>query len=80
MSKGDATGEARRAEESSGMEENGNIQKQVKRSDNVQNLEFREVMKPTVKEENLGNMKENLMENDIGRKLEITRMRKPCRK
>ena len=40
-------------------------------------------MKPTVNEENLGrdesgNIKENIMENDIGRKLEITRMRNPA--
>ena len=49
----DARGEVRRAEESSGMEENRNIQKQVKRSNNVQNLEFPGAMKPTVKEKNL---------------------------
>ena len=78
----DVIGEAREAEESSGREESGDIQKQVETSDNVRDLDFSGLMKPTVNEENLeregsGNIRENIMENDIGRKLEITRMRNP---
>ena len=66
-----------------GIEDNGDTQKQAERSEDVQNLEFSGLMKPTVNDENLGrdeseNIKENIMENDIGRKLEITRRRNPA--